>query len=129
MNGKVWVPRDTLIETSGVVLEKGHTSFVFYIDDILAAALRHWILASGVTKYVFPSFKDSQRQWHKNSPRRWLLKLCKRAGISGSHVHVHALRRTICTLLYQHGATRKELSTFLGHECWETTRAYIDAPL
>jgi integrase len=125
----IWNTETQQVRERGVVLEKGHTSFVFYVDDILAAALRRWILASDGTKYVFPSLKDCHRQWHNNGPRGWLLNICKRAGISGSHVHIHALRRTICTLLYQHGATRKELSTFLGHRCWETTRGYIDAPL
>jgi site-specific recombinase XerC len=90
----IWDANTGTILKEGTVLEKFNQMFKFPIDQALGAALQTWLARSGVQKYVFPCVKNNKRQWsHHSGPHKWLRGLCNRAGIKGSHVHVHALRR------------------------------------
>jgi integrase len=127
MVNDVWDAEGGRVVEEGVVLEKYHRMFHFRINDVLAEALTRWIKSAGVTLYVFPSPKNTQQQWmREHGPRIWLRDLCRRAGIDGSHVYVHGLRRTACTMRSTMGHSKDELSKFLGHRLWSTTRQYID---
>lgn len=122
----VWDEVTGKVRASGVVLEKFNQRVTFHIDEVLGAALTRWIQESGVTRFVFPAFTDKNHKWSQSCPGTWLLRICKKAGITGSHVHVHGLRHTVATLLHKSGNKIEDISSYLGHKSVTTTQIYID---
>ena len=122
----VWDAERSATLPFGVVLEKFNQRVQFPIDSVLSAAFARWILASPVSRFVFPSSLDAGCKWCTSGPHYWLHSLCKRAGIAGTHVHVHALRHTVATLLHKSGNKIEDISAYLGHKDAKTTRIYID---
>jgi integrase len=125
----VWNASSRSTKTEGFVLEKNNQRVSFPIDEVLGMALTKWICESGVTDYVFPSPIDSRHKWQGNGIRVWLGKLCQRAKITGNHVHVHALRHTVATLLHDSGNKIEDISAFLGHRGTQATHGYIHCPV
>lgn len=78
----------------GTVLEKNGQMRHFSIDTRLAAALAAYAPGAS-SRYVFPHPGNDRlpRTHHHNT--RWLRRLCSECGITGDHVFVHALRRTV----------------------------------
>lgn len=123
----VYDARSGEMRDTGVVLEKFGRDQSFPIDDVLAKALKRWIQESGVTVYVFPSPLDVNHKWtYQNGPGKWLVKLCTKASIFGSHIYVHGLRHTVATLLHKAGNKVEDISSILGHRSVDTTQIYID---
>ena len=122
----VWDATAGAVRTEGVVLEKFNRRVTFPIDDKLGAALTRWIRESGVTKFVFPALMNNDQKWNSGGPRSWLRAICKRVGITGSHVFVHGLRHTVATLLHRSGNKIEDIAAYLGHRHVNTTQIYID---
>lgn len=114
------------IRTTGRVLDKFNRIVTFDIDRILGSALSKWIEQSGVRTYVFPSIANRERQMNNTFLRRWLFKICSKAGIQGTHVYIHGLRHTSATALYKAGNKVEDIAAFLGHRSAVTTQIYID---
>ena len=73
----------------------------FTIDPILAEALCGAIARNKGSIYVFPASRGGVRKRQMSMNDTWLRRLCARCKppIVGSHVHVHALRRTVISML------------------------------
>ena len=58
----------------------------------------------------------------------WLSRLCGSCDpkIEGDHIHIHALRRTVITMLSKCGNSTEKISRWVGHENPATTRGYIE---
>jgi integrase len=127
----VWDEKQGCCKPSGVVLEKSGKRFRFPIDSILGEALTALLCDKMRTnsEYVF----SVQRRTTMVSDATivyWLKRVCKRIPppntIKGNHIHVHALRHTVCTLLDKYGNSIDSISSFIGHATIEQTRHYID---
>ena len=72
------------------------------IDPLLAGAIRLYVNQRGLphTAYLFHKMADV-RQYTLSG--RWLHTACTQCGISGDHVYIHALRRTVITWLFKAG--------------------------
>ena len=75
----------------------------FTIDPILAEALCGAIARNKGSMYVFPASRGGVRKRQMSMNDIWLRQLCARCKppIVGSHVHVHALRRTVISMLLE----------------------------
>lgn len=54
----------------------------------------------------------------------WLRRLCARANVRGEHVHMHALRRTVISILLDAGNSLHDVSQWIGHHSTEMTNHY-----
>ena len=95
------------------------------IDPLLAEAIRlYWTQAKlPMSAYLF--HHDANRM-QRNPYDRWLRVACKKCQIVGDHVHVHALRRTVITWLYEAGNKVDTIRRWVGHEDTKTTERYIE---
>jgi hypothetical protein len=110
----------------GTVREKGGVVRCFCIDPILAEALGEAIRCNRGSDYVFPANGGVHRR-NKSQNAAWLQQLCQRAGVSGSHVHMHAIRRTVISRLLDCGNTLSAVSSWIGHS--SPTMTYAMAPV
>ena len=114
------------MRTLGSVREKGGVVRYFCIDPILMDALRGAIRCNRGSDHVFPANGGVHRR-HKAQNALWLRQLCDRAGVVGSHVHMHAIRRTVISRLLDCGNTLSAVSSWIGHS--SPTMTYTMAPV
>ena len=72
------------------------------VDPLLAKAIRLYVNQRGLPRnaYLFHKMADV-RQYTLSG--RWLHSACTQCGISGDHVYIHALHRTVITWLFKAG--------------------------
>lgn len=100
------------------------------IDPITLKDMQHWkimqakeLLASGIhpladsEQLVFSS--ETNYILTPSKPRKWIIWNAKRAGVK--YVTPHGFRHTHASLLFESGATIKEVQQRLGHSSYETT--------
>ena len=107
------------------VLEKNAQRRTIALDPRLRAALARAVACNGGSEYVFPH--PRRGPCHPRTPghnRRWLRRLCRRAGVSGPHCHVHAFRRTVVTQLMEARNTLSDVSAWIGHATLQQTSQY-----
>ena len=68
--------------------------------------------------------RNGHRLTYRNSYRD-IEKLCKGLGITGEHVHPHALRHAFACSYYRQGGDIYRLSRILGHVSISTTQLYL----
>lgn len=84
------------------------------LDKETIQALKEWqIFATG--PFIFYGNKPIT----DSLPRKWLRQICKRIDLRP--IKIHGLRHTHCTLLFEAGATPKEVQDRLGHSSAEIT--------
>lgn len=105
------------------VEEKGGVRREFAIDPLLREALEGAIGCNRGSPYVFPANRGIGRRSESQNDA-WLRRLCARCvpPIAGSHVHVHALRRTTISMLLDAGNSLECVSRWIGHHSTEMAR-------
>ena len=113
------------IRTWVVLLEKFGNKRRVKIDPLLAEALQMYIHHAALSKdtYLFHNRIDHTRPC---TSVRWFKDACTECGISGDHVHLHALRRTVLTWLYEAGNDVDVIRRWIGHVDAKTTHHYIE---
>ena len=114
------------MRTLGSVREKGGVVRCFCIDPLLMDALRGAIRCNRGSDHVFPANGGVHRR-NKAQNALWLRQLCDRAGVTGSHVHMHAIRRTVISRLLDCGNTLSAVSSWIGHS--SPTMTYTMEPV
>lgn len=89
-----------------------------YMTEELADALKKQIKTSGCTDKVFEGM-----QLHTGSHMRWLVTLCKDAGVR--KFGLHGLRSLAASTALAKGATIYEVQTMLRHQSLQVTDRYI----
>ena len=117
----------------GVVLEKFGEHRRFDINPILGEALVAHIMSSGVTKYVFPvrkwwNSKRNKREVKGNisAVLAWFKKLCAACNFQGDHCFIHAIRRSVITILVEAGNKIEDVSSWVGHKHIAMTQHYVE---
>ena len=83
--------------------------------DKETARIMKWYHAINNGKYIFGGNKPIP----DSLPRKWLVSIAKRAGLRP--ISIHGFRHTHCSLLFESGATPKEVQERLGHSSSEIT--------
>lgn len=116
------------VKTNGETIEKGNKIRKFVIFPPLKHALEKYKteykkLLCGPEYYLFPaSFNASYtKSIHATTIYDTVRKVCKRANITGHHIHAHALRKTVIVNLMKTGNHIDNVAKFIGHSCAEMT--------
>lgn len=88
---------------------------VIIIDDETSAIMEHWRQHPNRGEYVFGANKPMS----ESIPRKWMQQICKRANVRP--IKIHGLRHTHCSILFEAGATVKEVQDRLGHSSADIT--------
>ena len=118
---------DTInILDSGRTIEKGNKWFEFVINDSVKYLLKQWIIKERKSNsiFLFPSFVTKSGHMSDNTVRLRFSKLCKRAGVYGKHVHLHALRHSYAHILLNCGNDISIISKLLNHSNTQTTEKF-----
>lgn len=114
----------TILNT-GRTLEKGNKWFEFIITDKVKHLLKIWIIKErkGVSEFLFPS---STKTGHisDNTVRAKFKRICDKAGVTGKHVHLHALRHSYAHILLKCGNDISIISKLLNHSNTQTTENF-----
>ena len=122
----VWDADAQQCPAMGCALEKSGVMRHFAIDAVLAEAFRAHILAERPARFMFPNPRDRSLPLEKNAVFTWLKRLCTDAGVHGDHVHPHALRHTVVTMLKSSGNDIMDICSWIGHQQVATTAGYLD---
>jgi integrase/recombinase XerC len=105
------------------VLGKGSRERTVPISDEGRKALFRWLSKTTSGPYVICTQRGG-RMTYRNAYRD-LKALCARAGVTGAHVHPHALRHAFATNYLRCGGDVYRLSRVLGHASITTTACYL----
>ena len=107
------------------LIEKFRKRRCVRIDPLLAEALRLYTTAIEIPRnaYLFHHPTDCMAPIDED---RWFKMACKNCGLSGDHLHLHALRRTVITWLYEAGNSVQLIRHWIGHGDTKTTQHYIE---
>ncbi|WP_336046007.1 site-specific integrase [Solibacillus ferritrahens] len=104
---------------------KTDTSRQLLIDDETCGILSEW---KRIQQAKFPKANDKSQLVFTNEqngllqqtvPRKWLMKIIETYGLP--YTHVHSFRHVHCSLLFEAGASVKEVQERLGHTDVQTT--------
>ncbi|GAB0171666.1 site-specific integrase [Lysinibacillus sp. CTST325] len=104
---------------------KTDTSRQLLIDDETCRILSEW---KKIQQGKFPNVSDKSQLMFTNEqngllqqtiPRRWLMKIIDKYSLP--YTHVHSFRHVHCSLLFEAGASVKEVQERLGHTDVQTT--------
>ena len=111
---------------SGRTLEKGNKWFEFIINNQVKILLQSWIIKerSSNSDFLFPSFVTKYGHISDNTVRLHFKNLCTRAGVSGKHIHLHALRHSYAHILLNCGNEISVISKLLNHSNTQTTEHF-----
>lgn len=87
------------------------------LDPITASTLKEWRHHTTGKGFVFPN--QNGKFIIRSRITKWINQITPRAGVHP--ITPHGFRHTHCTLLFEAGATVKEVQNRLGHESVETT--------
>lgn len=115
---------DVHILDTGRTLEKGNKWFTFIIAVPVKELLFKWLTCHRPavdSPYLFPG-----RQGHISTCNiRYKFKaMAKRAGITGPHMHPHALRHTYAHMMLETGNSVDTVAKLLGHASSKTTESF-----
>lgn len=111
---------------TGRTIEKGNKWFSFVINNQAKRLLWLWITKerpSLDSEYLFPSC-SSRGTLTPGYVRILFKKWCTNAGLSGSHLHPHALRHSYAHILLESGNAPDVVSKLLGHANVSTTESF-----
>jgi integrase len=115
-----------IAKPSGRTLEKGSKWFTFVINNRVNELLTQWIKnlrPNNGSPYLFPGRCDVP-YLKEASVRKRFHTWCKKAGLSGTHLHPHSLRHSYGHLLLEAGNSVHEVSKLLGHSNIATTEMF-----
>lgn len=114
------------IKTCGRTIEKGNKWFAFVMNEKVRELMKEWITKGKHTssEYLFPSRSGSFPYISRCSVRAIFKKLCTDAGLTGKHLHPHALRHTYAHMLLESGNSIDIISKLLGHSNSLTTESF-----
>jgi integrase len=118
------------IRDIGIAFEKGHRIHRFRINDGMRLLLETWLrvrctLNMSNHPYIFPSQMYGNAHACAVSVRSWFSRLAQACGIPRSMCHLHSLRHTFATQLFQRGVSITQIQRALGHTNPELTWMYI----
>lgn len=116
------------VKKEGHTLEKGNKTRKFTIFLPLRQALEKYKngdykdAVTDLNFALFPtwdkktkSFKGCNKAVISGTINALVKTVCKRAGLSGTHIHSHAFRKTVVIKLMEEGNTLDNVSKFIGH--------------
>jgi len=114
------------VKTCGRTLEKGNKWFTFVMNDRVRELVKEWIIKERHTTspYLFSSKCGSMPYVSRCTIRAIFKRLCDRVGLSGSHLHPHALRHTYAHMLLESGNSIDIISKLIGHSNSLTTESF-----
>ena len=126
LRADVWNEDSQTCFPTGTVLEKFGVRYCFAIDSELASSLAVHITSSPKSRFVFPTPKKPEKRLNYGMVNFWFQSICKRANVQGDHCFVHALRRTVATILFEAGNKLEDIQSFIGHRSIGMTQHYIE---
>jgi len=118
------IGRDVVINENAKTLEKGGKLFSFVLTPNTKLLLHKWITEhrKAHSQYLFPGRGDNPIS--TNRIGKIIKEIGERAGVTGPHVHPHALRHTFAHLLLESGNDPGLVSKMMGHSSSRTTEMY-----
>ncbi|MGL5962118.1 MAG: tyrosine-type recombinase/integrase [Cetobacterium sp.] len=118
------IGRDIVINENAKTLEKGGKWFSFVLTPNTKLLLHKWITEhrKAHSQYLFPGRGDNPIS--TNRIGKIIKEIGERAGVTGPHVHPHALRHTFAHLLLESGNDPGLVSKMMGHSSSKTTEMY-----
>jgi len=107
------------------VIGKGNKQRFIYMNNACQKALSEWLnyRQEYSCDYVFSTKRDNKIS--KTAVQSVIKNYFRKAGLDTTKYHVHSLRHTSATLMYQYGKTDvRVLQQFLGHSTIESTMIY-----
>lgn len=124
------LPHVTAVDSWCITTEKAGVRF----PVALAPCVRDAIAVYGRSSkgddsvYLFPSRYDPSKPISTSYLQRRFQRICTRAGVTGSHAHIHTTRHTVATALRLSGARIIDVAAFLGHANPVTTLSVYCTP-
>ena len=118
---------DVVVKKYGRTIEKGNKWFSFNLTPQVQSLIKIWILQERKaisSPYLFPSSRGVDGHIISGTVRYAFLNMCKRAGLSGDHLHIHSLRHSFAHMLLESGNNVDIVSKMLGHSNSQTTESY-----
>lgn len=118
---------DVVVKNSGRTIEKGNKWFSFNISSQVQNLLKIWISNERKavnSPFLFPSFRGTSGHINTGTVRTIFFDICKKAGLSGDYLHIHALRHSFAHMLLESGNRVEIVSKMLGHSNTQTTESY-----
>lgn len=118
------IGRDVVINENAKTLEKGGKWFSFVLTPNTKLLLHKWITEhrKAHSQYLFPGRGDNPIS--TNRIGKIIKEIGEKAGVTGPHVHPHALRHTFAHLLLESGNDPGLVSKMMGHSSSKTTEMY-----
>ena len=120
------VGSDIIVKNNGRTIEKFNKWFTFKLSEDVRALIYTWVTQkrpATSSLYLFPGATSDNPMSTSNS-RSIFKKIVNRAGLSGSHLHPHALRHTFAHMLLESGNSVESVSKIMGHTDSKTTSSF-----
>ena len=122
-----YVANDIVIRDTGKTLEKFNKWFTFKLNNRVKLLIYQWVKnyrISSDSPYLFPSKKNSNDHMSASNIRLIFNKIVLDAGLSGKHLHPHALRHTFAHMLLESGNSTECVAKIMGHSDSKTTSQF-----
>jgi site-specific recombinase XerC len=116
-----------VVKDSGRTIEKGKKWFTFMLTARVKQLVYIWITKerpAATCPYLFPGQGSGSGHLTTGTIRNYFNKLCEKTGLSGKHLHPHAIRHTYAHILLDTGNRVEVVSKLLGHASSMTTEKY-----
>ena len=106
-----------IIKEYGSTIEKGNKKRVFPIYFMVKEPLEKWLEDTNIieTPYLFYNTIDFTKPRSVSFFQNMFKDIAKRAGYTGTEVHIHSARHTVARNLLEGGNSMDQISKFLGH--------------
>jgi site-specific recombinase XerD len=118
------IGNDIIVLNEGRTLEKGRKWFTFVICERLKIILHKWITEERnvLSDYLFPGQKQGPLSTSRIS--KIIKDIAEKAGVSGTHVHAHAIRHSFAHILLEAGNDPGLVGKMMGHSSSKTTEKF-----
>jgi len=118
------IGNDIIVLNEGRTLEKGRKWFTFVICERLKTILHKWITEERnvLSDYLFPGQKQGPLSTSRIS--KIIKDIAEKAGVSGTHVHAHAIRHSFAHILLEAGNDPGLVGKMMGHSSSKTTEKF-----
>ena len=118
---------DVTVKDTGRTIEKGNKWFSFCLNERVRHLIHEWISQkrpASDSPYLFPGRAGCTGHMTTGGLRGIFHSLCKKAGLSGKHLHPHAIRHSFAHILLETGNSPDIVSKLMGHSNTSTTEHY-----
>lgn len=115
------------VKNTGRTIEKGNKWFSFVLNTKVKELIYKWVTTerkSVNSEYLFPSRNGTRSNITTGTVRKLFNRVCKNAGLNGTHLHPHALRHSYAHILLNSGNSVDIVSKLLGHSSSSTTEKF-----